>query len=116
MKRTVTIKRNHEFQRLYAKGNQKAAPVIAMYCRSRQDGVNRLGLTVGKKVGGAVVRNKVRRRIREVYRNHELELRSGLDLVIVARVRAAFSSYEEIEQSFLKLADKLSLLEGKTES
>lgn len=107
MKYTVTIKRNHEFQRLYHKGKNAASPTIALYCRKRQDGANRLGFTVGKKVGGAVVRNRVRRRLREIYRLHETEIRPGYEIVIVARVRAAFSSYRQLEQSFLTLTDKL---------
>lgn len=109
MKHTVSIKRNHEFQRLYAKGKNTASPYLAVYWRKNRLGANRLGLTVGKKVGGAVVRNRVRRRIREIYRLHERELTTGCDLVIVARVKAAFSSYQQLENSFLALTDKLGL-------
>ena len=104
LKFTVTIKRNHEFQRLYHKGKSAATPYLALYCRK-----NRLGLTVGKKVGGAVTRNRVRRRVREIYRLHEGELRPGYDIVVVARVKAAFATYRQLEWSFLSLADKLGL-------
>lgn len=109
MKFTVSIKRNHEFQRLYSKGKSAASPFLAVYCRRNRMGCNRLGLTVGKKVGGAVVRNRVRRRIKEVYRLHEGELVPGYDIVVVARVRAAYSTYHQLEKSFLTLADKLGL-------
>lgn len=111
MKHTVTIKRNHEFQRLYAKGKNAASPYLALYCRKRRGEENRLGLTVGKKVGGAVKRNRVRRRLREIYRLHEGELKPGFDLVVVARVRAVYGSYQQLDKSFLALADKLGLLE-----
>ncbi len=109
MKHTVSIKRNHEFQRLYAKGKSSATPYLAVYWRKNRLGINRLGLTVGKKVGGAVTRNRVRRRIREIYRLHEAELTPGCDIVIVARVKAAYSSYQQLEKSFLTLSDKLGL-------
>ena len=92
LKFTVTIKRNHEFQRLYHKGKSAATPYLALYCRKNRRMENRLGLTVGKKVGGAVTRNRVRRRVREIYRLHEGQLRPGYDIVVVARVKAAFAT------------------------
>lgn len=109
MKFTVTIKRNHEFQRLYHRGKSAASPYLALYCRKQRGPGNRLGLTVGKKVGGAVTRNRVRRRLREIYRLHEGELRRGYDMVVVARVKAAYADYPRLERSFLQLADKLGL-------
>ena len=109
LKFTVTIKRNHEFQRLYHKGKSAATPYLALYCRKNRRMENRLGLTGGKKVGGAVTRTRVRRRGREIYRLHEGQLRPGYDIVVVARVKAAFATYRQLERSFLSLADKLGL-------
>ena len=109
MKFTVTMKRNHEFQRLYHKGKSAASPYLALYCRKGRRGENRLGFTVGKKVGGAVQRNRVRRRLREIYRLHEDELVPGYDIVVVARVKAVYARYAQLEKSFLSLADKLGL-------
>lgn len=115
MKNTVTIKRNHEFQRLYRRGKSTVTPYLALYCRKQRHPGNHLGFTVGKKVGGAVKRNQVRRRLREIYRLHEGELRTGYDIVVVARVKAAFASYQQLEKSFLTLSDKLGLREGHEE-
>lgn len=109
MKFTVTMKRNHEFQRLYHKGKSAASPYLALYCRKSKRGRNRLGFTVGKKVGCAVKRNRVRRRLREIYRLHEDELVPGYDIVVVARVKAVYARYAQLEKSFLSLADKLGL-------
>ena len=61
------------------------------------------------KLGCAVVRNRTRRRLREIYRLHEGELNGGMDVVIVARVKAAHSRYQQLERSFLALADKVGL-------
>lgn len=110
MKFTVALKENYEFRRLYAKGKNAASPYLALYCRKKKGGRSRLGFTVGKKVGGAVVRNRVRRRLKEIYRLHEGELCPSCDIVVVARTRAAFSTYQQLDASFLKLADKLGLL------
>ena len=109
MKKTVSLKENHLFRRLYRKGKTVADGRIALYARHNGRKENRLGLTVSTKVGCAVVRNRVRRRLREIYRLHEGLLGEGLDLVLVARVRAAHSSYRQLERSFLSLADKLGL-------
>lgn len=109
MRSTVTIKRNHEFQRLYRRGKSAATPCMAVYCRKNRQPGNRLGFTVGKKVGCAVQRNRVRRRLREIYRLHEHELTPGYDIVVVARVKAVYAKYAQLEKSFLSLADKLGL-------
>lgn len=109
MKFTVSIKRNYEFQRLYHRGKSNVNSYLAVYYRKTRRTGNRLGITVGKKVGKAVVRNRVRRRIREIYRLHEDELSRGCELVIVARVKAAFASYRQLEQAYLSLADRLGL-------
>ncbi len=107
MMHTVSMKENHLFRRLYAKGKSAASPAVAVYVRRNNLGRSRLGITVGTKVGKAVVRNKVRRRIREAYRTHEKGMASGWDIVVVARVRAAFASYGEVERDLLRLLDRL---------
>ena len=61
-------------------------------------------------MGGAVVRNRVRRRLREIYRLNEDMLTSGVDIVVVARVRAAHVPYRRLEQAFLKLCAKVDML------
>ena len=110
MKNTVSLKGNRAFRRLYAKGRSAAGPSVVLYCRRNGSRINRLGLTVGTKVGKAVVRNRVRRRLREIYRLHEAQLRPGWDIVAVARTRAAEADYRELEAEFLRAAGKLGLL------
>ena len=110
MKHTVSLKQNHEFRRLYNKGMTAASPYMAIYCRKNRRSESRLGLTTGLKLGNAVRRNRVRRRLREVYRTNEHRLLPGRDIVIVARVKAVYARYDELERSFLSLARKLELL------
>lgn len=110
MKHTISLKQNHEFRRLYNKGKSAASPYLVLYCRKTNRPVSRLGLTTGVKLGKAVKRNRVRRRLREIYRTHEAELACGWDIVAVARVKAVFARYSQLEKSFLALADKLGLL------
>lgn len=110
MKYTVSLKENRVFRRLYAKGRSAVSPTMVLYCRKNGRRENRLGLTTGTKLGHAVVRNRVRRRLREIYRLQEHRLSTGYDIVVVARVRAVYSRYAELERDFLRLAKKLQLL------
>ena len=109
MKQTFSLKQNHEFRRLYAKGKSAVTPCVALYCRKIKRGYNRLGLTTGVKLGKAVQRNRVRRRLREIYRLHEEEFGTGWDLVAVARVRSVHARYRELERQFLQCADRLGI-------
>lgn len=88
MKKTIALKENHEFRRLYHRGTSSAGRHLVLYCRKNRLGHNRLGLTVSAKLAGAVQRNRVKRLFREAYRLHEDEFATGVDLVLVARARA----------------------------
>lgn len=110
MEHTMSLKLNHEYRRLYAKGKSAAAPCMAVYCRKNRLGHTRLGFTVGTKLGNAVVRNRVRRRLKEAYRTNEGRFAPGYDIVVVGRVRAVHARYREIERQLLQTADKLGLL------
>ena len=116
MKHTVSLKQNHEFRRLYHKGKSAVSPYFAIYCRRTGRPESRLGITTGVKLGHAVKRNFVRRRIRELYRTNESRFSPGYDIVVVARTRAIFGRYAELERSFLQLMKKLGITlqeEGK---
>ena len=114
MEHTVSLKENHLFRRAYNRGKSAADSRLALYVRRNGRRNSRLGLTVSTKVGCAVVRNRVRRRLREIYRLHEEQVLGGRDVVVVARVRAASSDYRQLERSFLRLADKLELLKKES--
>lgn len=87
MKSSDTLKLNKEFKRLYYQGKSVAARTVVIYARRNRFGYNRLGLTCGKTVGKAVVRNRAKRLMRESYRILTPHLRAGYDIVIVARTR-----------------------------
>ena len=113
MKKTVSLKENHLFRRAYNRGKSAADSRLVLYVRGNGQKGNRLGFTVSTKVGCAVVRNRVRRRIRELYRTHEGGLLLGYDIVIVARTRVIYGRYGELERSFGQLTKKLGLLSAK---
>ena len=113
MKRSVTLKKNHEFRRLYQKGRSAAGGSMVLYCRKNRLGHNRLGLTASVKLGGAVVRNRCRRRLREVYRLQSGRLRQGWDIILVARKRTAQAPWRELNDTFVRLGRNLDLWEDK---
>ncbi len=113
MQFSKSLKQNHLFRRLYHKGKSAANRYLVLYCRPNGSSENRIGLTVSAKLGHAVVRNRVRRRLREIYRLHEGQFQPGWDMVVVARSRAMDAPYGVLEQSYLSLADKQGLLRTK---
>ena len=113
MKHTVSLKQNHEFRRLYQKGKSAVCPYFAVYCRQTRRPYSRLGITTGVKLGNAVKRNRARRRIRALYRTNEAGLLPGYDIVVVARTRAIYGRYREMERSFLQLMGRLGLRAGE---
>ena len=110
MQYTTSLKKNHDFRRLYAKGRSAVMPSLVIYARRNRSGANRVGFTVTTRLGNAVVRNRIRRRLREIYRLHEGELRPGTDIVVVARGRSVSAAYRDLERDFLSGCRKLSLL------
>ena len=113
MKRAVTLKENYEFRRMYRKCASAVSGGMVLYCRKNNLGHNRLGVTVSVKLGKAVVRNRARRRLREVYRLHTPALKLGWDIVLVGRGRTATMPWKDLNEQFLRLCKKLSLLEGQ---
>ena len=109
MKVRGTLKKNSDFRRLYAKGKSAVTPYLVVYTRPNRLGENRLGYTVSVTLGHAVVRNRVRRRLREIYRLNAPQLRQGHDIVIVARSRAVGSEYRKLNAAFLRACESLGL-------
>ena len=106
----VTVKENYEFRRIYRKGKSAVSPQLVIYCQRNRRGHSRLGVSVSTKLGCAVVRNRVRRRIRELYRLNKAKMLPGYDLIVVARVRAVETDYQKLDRTYLRLLEQLDLL------
>ena len=112
MKFSSSLKLNHIFQRLYKTSGQANGHLV-LYARKNRTATNRVGITVSKKLGKANVRNRVRRRLREVYRLNEERFQTGWDIVIVARTRAIHAPFEKLTESYLSAAEKAGILVEK---
>ena len=109
MKYSSALNLNHIFRRLYStKGF--ANGYLVLYARPNRLGVNRVGITTGKKLGHAVVRNRARRRLREVYRLNEHLFKPGFDIVVVARHRCVTADFQKLTNGYLSLAEKAGIL------
>ena len=109
MKFSTSLKLNHVFRRLY-RTNGFSGPYLVLYARKNRTGGNRVGITVSKKLGKAHIRNRIRRRLREVYRLNEDRFLPGWDIVLVGRGKALDGDFEAIVKSFLSLAGKAGIL------
>ena len=109
MKFSSSLKLNHVFRKLYhTKG--VADGFLVLYAQKNRTEGNRVGITVSKKLGKAHIRNRTRRRIREVYRLNEEKFRPGWDIVVVARSKAVDAPFDALTKSYLSLAKKAGLL------
>ncbi len=81
--------------------------LVLVLPNERPDGVTRAGFTVSSKVGNAVVRNRIRRRLRELYRTRRAGLPKGIDMVFIARNSAATAEWPSFVKAFDKLAIEL---------
>ena len=115
MQFSSALKFNHVFRRLYNKGDSCANRYLVVYCRRNGTKRNRIGLTVGAKLGHAVERNRLRRRLREIYRLHETQFVRGVDIVVVARSRAMQADYRQLERAYLTLAARLGIYHPEDE-
>ena len=109
MKYSTSLKLNHIFRRLYHTSGV-ADGLLVLYARKNRTDGNRVGITVSKKLGKAHVRNRTRRRIREVYRLNEEKFQPGWDIVVVARTKAVEAPFGKLTASYLALAKKAGLL------
>ncbi len=112
MRREQRLRRRRDFAAAYRKGRIQSNQLLVLRVLPNGLPVSRFGFVAGKVVGGAVVRNRVKRRLREAAR--ALPLRQGLDIVIGARKPAAEAQYEALRQALQTLLDRAKALERPT--
>ncbi len=111
---TLPIKKNSVFRYVYSRGISVSNRLLVLYKRENNSAINYLGVTVSKKVGNAVTRNRVKRLIKESYRLTEKNIAAGYDLVVVARALAGEkenSAFGVIDGALKRLLEKQGLLQ-----
>lgn len=111
MIKTVPIKENRLFLRIYKKGKYYVGKFMVLYISQNRLEVNRIGITVSKKIGKSVKRNRVKRLIRENYRLYEGYVKPGYDCVFVARENSKLPDFREIRKEMKYLMKKLDIFD-----
>lgn len=109
MKFSGALKHNHIFRRLYHTSGHGNSYLV-LYAEKNRTATNRVGVTVSKKLGCAVVRNRIRRRLREIYRLNEEQFTPGWNIVVIARSRCVGADFSKLSNAYLSLAKKAGLL------
>src|SRR5438552_17414145 len=109
--KTRRLLRDSDFERVKREGWTKRGKLIMFgTLEAKGSGVPRAGFVVSRRLRSAVVRNRVRRRLREIVRTHQLNLRDDSWIVLIARGAAATAGYRALEDEWLRLAERASTL------
>ncbi|RKP51307.1 ribonuclease P protein component [Cohnella endophytica] len=117
MHRKLRLRKREDFNKVYRYGRSFANSQFVVYWRKRSDrGTFRMGVSASSKLGGAVVRNRLRRMVKEIVRLNAPKLLDEMDLVLIVRKPALSLHYKEMEGSILHVLRKSGLLKGSTPS
>src|SRR5262245_30245132 len=112
MRRAWRLRASGDFQRVRAEGRAWSHPLVVLVAARGPDptGPTRVGVSAGKRVGGAVVRNRAKRRVREAMRLTYPELPPGWDLLVIVRSAAAEASYIALSEALAGLLRRAGLV------
>ena len=100
---TERLCNNSDFTKVYKEGRSKANKYLIVYVRENGYSINRLGVSISKKVGNSVKRHYFKRCVKESYRLHEKLFNSGLDIVVIARQGAKDIDFKDIDSALMHL-------------
>ncbi|NLN14591.1 MAG: ribonuclease P protein component [Tissierellia bacterium] len=112
MDKRYRLRKNMEFKRVYDQGRNYWNRNLILYVRKNDLNETRVGFTITKKIGNSVVRNKIRRRMREIYRLNFHNLKAGYDLVFITKKNVVDLSFKELESSMLHIMKIAKLLKN----
>ena len=113
MKRCYSLKRNKEFRYVYRVGKSAGSRLMVLiYAKSRNPEV-RVGFSVSKKIGNSVMRNRVKRRMRESFRPMIPCVKSGYNLIFIAREPVAQEEFQNIQKTMRYLLRKAEIFENE---
>ena len=114
LKKAYRIKKNSEFQDIFKTGKSFANRELVIYYKKKQDQEHfRIGISVGKKIGNAVTRNRVKRCIREAFIQLEPSIKHNVDIIIIARNPVNHMDSEDMKRSLTHLLRKQRLFLNK---
>lgn len=109
MIKTESLKKSYEFSRIYNSGKYFVGKYIVLYVKSNNLNKNKIGIVISRKVGKSVIRNRIRRLIKENYRFYEKYLKDEIDLVFVVRRTEELPNYYTVKKEMKYLFKKLAV-------
>jgi ribonuclease P protein component len=106
-----TLKENKDFRRLYYRGKSEASPCLVTYVMKSRRRETRIGITSGKKIGGAVQRNRARRVIRAAFSEVEGRIIGNFDIVFVARTKTTEVKMQKVLSEMEKQLKSLGVIQ-----
>ncbi|HOE56977.1 MAG TPA: ribonuclease P protein component [Bacillota bacterium] len=103
------LRKNYEFKKVYNEGKYYVDKYVVMYIIKNNAAFNRIGFSVSKKIGNSVVRNKIRRQMKEIYRGFANNTKSGHDIVFTARAGIGSVNFSVIENSMITILKRAKL-------
>lgn len=113
MQRQYRLKKDVEFKLLRSKGRSWSNPLVVLYALPSDQGVTRVGISVSKRIGKAVKRNRIKRLIREAVRLRHSEISSGWNLLFIARKPIVEVSFLEVGAAIEQVLRRAGLLVSK---
>lgn len=103
MEKKFRLRKNMEFKKVYSGGKNYWNRNLILYIRKNKLSESRYGITITKKIGNAVVRNKIRRRMKEIYRLNIYRIKDGYDLIFIPKKNVVELSYKELESAIIHI-------------
>ena len=110
MRRDTRLTTDKEYGEVYSRGRSVANRELALYFLKKDSDMTRAGISISRRIGSAVVRNRIKRLIRESFRKNEARIKAGYDLVFIARQAARGKSFHGVEKAFIDVLSKAELL------
>jgi len=107
LRRNERIRSRKDFSVLYREGVRLRGRLFSLVFRPNGLGYGRFGVVVSRKVGKAVVRNRVKRSFRDIYRRNKQRLPGSTDVIVLTRPEVALASRQVLEKSFLEALEKI---------
>lgn len=103
MDKCCFLKKDQDFKSVYRNRKTYGNRNFTLYIRPNHTNQVRIGFSISKKVGNAVVRNRIKRRLKMLYRDHCKELKPGYDLVLVVKNNVADLSFPQLKSAFIHI-------------
>src|SRR5690554_591471 len=106
LRKAERLRKRPEFLATQRKGKRRSGAHFIVYGRPTRNDFSRLGVTASRKVGGATVRNWWKRRVREIFRLHKVEIPVGMDFVVIVKASGTRAKYEVLQVELLRLLEQ----------